>query len=369
MTTAELRPRATGTSNLSLETSLYLDAVRFFAALVVFLGHFATYALSGGLFWQIAPFRHDAVIVFFVLSGFVIAHAVAKGEHDVRVYVANRAARIYSVAIPAIAITLASDFVALHFKQDYCATGCSTGPAWLQVLTSATFTNQIWGLNLFPGSDGPYWSLGFEVPYYAMFALARFTRGNRRFILPLVMMAFVGPTVTVLFPLWLLGVIVYGIGRRDIPKWVGWALFLGSILVWAAIERWAIADNGWFLNFPIAGVARDRVPADYVTGIAFATNIIGFQIIGPAFGNVLRRFQRPIRWLAARTFTLYLLHFPIMKFLSTFLPWGAQAPLTRLVTLVATLLAICFAASAFELRKQAWRGFGMRGMTILGLPP
>jgi peptidoglycan/LPS O-acetylase OafA/YrhL len=368
VTTTDGRPRSSGTSNLSVETSLYLDAVRFLAALIVFLGHFATYALSGGLFWQIAPFRHDAVIVFFVLSGFVIAHAVAKGEHDVKVYVANRAARIYSVTIPAIAITVALDSVALHFKQDYCAWGCSTGPAWLQVLTSATFTNQVWGLDLFPGSDGPYWSLGFEVSYYAMFALARFTRGHRRFILPLAMMAFVGPTITALFPLWLLGVIVYGISRRDIPKSAGWVLFLGSILVWGAIERWAIADNGWILNFPIAGVARDRIPADYVTGIAFATNIIGFQAIGPAFGNVLRRFQRSIRWLAARTFTLYLLHFPIMRFLSAFLPWGPQAPLTRVVTLVATLLAICFAASAFELRKQAWRRFFMRGMTIFGSP-
>ena len=66
---------------LSRETSLYLDAVRFGAALVVLLGHFAQQDLSGGLFWQVAPFGGDAVIVFFVISGFVIAHATAVKEH------------------------------------------------------------------------------------------------------------------------------------------------------------------------------------------------------------------------------------------------------------------------------------------------
>ena len=62
--------------------SLYLDAVRFGAAMVVYLGHLAlasdpafvspgfSAALSG-----VAACIDEAVIIFFVLSGFVIAHA------------------------------------------------------------------------------------------------------------------------------------------------------------------------------------------------------------------------------------------------------------------------------------------------------
>src|SRR5579875_667998 len=96
---------------LTRETSLYLDATRALAALVVFLVHFSKPQISGGLFWQVAPFGGDAVIVFFVMSGFVIAHATARGERSAATYFVNRAARIYSVAVPAIALTLACDFI------------------------------------------------------------------------------------------------------------------------------------------------------------------------------------------------------------------------------------------------------------------
>ena len=51
--------------------SLYLDALRFGAAFIVFLSHFGR--VSGGLFWQMQPYGRTAVLVFFVLSGFVIA--------------------------------------------------------------------------------------------------------------------------------------------------------------------------------------------------------------------------------------------------------------------------------------------------------
>ena len=86
-----LRPSALP---LARETSLYIDAVRVLAALVVFLDHFARPSVSGGLFWQVAPFGGDAVIAFFVISGFVIAHATANRERSAAVYIVNRASRI-----------------------------------------------------------------------------------------------------------------------------------------------------------------------------------------------------------------------------------------------------------------------------------
>jgi peptidoglycan/LPS O-acetylase OafA/YrhL len=49
--------------------SLYLDALRFGAALTVFLSHYGTGRISGGLFWHLADYGRSAVLVFFVLSG------------------------------------------------------------------------------------------------------------------------------------------------------------------------------------------------------------------------------------------------------------------------------------------------------------
>ena len=56
-------------------TSVYLDLLRFLAAAVVFAGHAYPQRLTGGVpaLWRFWSFGNDAVMVFFVLSGFVIA--------------------------------------------------------------------------------------------------------------------------------------------------------------------------------------------------------------------------------------------------------------------------------------------------------
>ncbi len=351
---------------MTREVSLYLDGVRFLAALLVFLGHFATQAISGGVFWQIAPLRHDAVIVFFVLSGFVIAHAVGRGETDVRTYIVNRAARIYSVAAPAIAISLGLTAAAQYFDPNFCAWGCSRGPVWAQFGTSMAFVNQVWGVYYFPGANGPFWSLGYEVPYYAAFGLAWFARGIWRTLAPLAVMAAAGPDIAILFPVWFLGVGIYRAGTFGLSQTAGWALFLVSLSVWTSLALWTLTTDAWILDFPIAGLARERLPADYATALVFAANVVGFRVVGHRFAALVRRVEIPVRWLAARTFTLYLLHFPIMKCLSAFLPWGIETTATRLTTFCGTLLAVAVAAQCFELNKQPWRQFFHRCADMFG---
>src|SRR5580704_6481223 len=137
---------------LARETSLYLDVLRVVAALVVFFDHFARPRISGGLFWQIAPFGGDAVIVFFVISGFVIAHATAQSERSAATYFVNRAARIYSVAVPAIVLTLACDLVGRWIDPHYADWSYSPGAPLQQVASSLTFTNEFWHAGYFPGS-------------------------------------------------------------------------------------------------------------------------------------------------------------------------------------------------------------------------
>ncbi len=78
--------------------SIYLDLVRFGAAVVVVLSHtwpvlFPAHPLP----WP----GHQAVVVFFVLSGFVICHAARPGL-TLSEYALHRCARIWSVAPPAL---------------------------------------------------------------------------------------------------------------------------------------------------------------------------------------------------------------------------------------------------------------------------
>ena len=75
-------------------TSIYLDLVRFSAAMTVFIGHTSGQRLAGGFAWQFGPFMDEAVIAFFVLSGFVIGHVTQRREQIWGDYAVARAARI-----------------------------------------------------------------------------------------------------------------------------------------------------------------------------------------------------------------------------------------------------------------------------------
>jgi peptidoglycan/LPS O-acetylase OafA/YrhL len=76
--------------------SLYLDGLRFVAAFTVFLAHYSIQRISGGFFWPSFAYGHTAVLVFFVLSGFVIAWVTETREHGLEDYVLSRAARLAS---------------------------------------------------------------------------------------------------------------------------------------------------------------------------------------------------------------------------------------------------------------------------------
>ncbi len=82
--------------------SLYLDLVRVLSAAAVVAAHFAyTGAVAPGAWGVASEMGREAVIVFFVLSGFVIAASTSQRRPDGRAYALSRLARLYSVALPA----------------------------------------------------------------------------------------------------------------------------------------------------------------------------------------------------------------------------------------------------------------------------
>ena len=192
-------------------TSLFLDAVRFFAAFVVFMDHYAGSRISGGLFYQLTTFGGEAVDVFFVLSGYVIGYATDTRERSARVYAINRAARIYSVAVPALILTFVLDRIGLSLKPDLYLANLNfrSGDEIWQFASALVFINQIWWAYSSPGTLLAYWSLGFEVWYYVIFGVAAFASGRWRIVGVAALLLLVGPKIVAMFPLWLMGLIAY----------------------------------------------------------------------------------------------------------------------------------------------------------------
>lgn len=325
--------------------SLILDAVRLLAAVTVFAGHFGTQRISGGLLYQAEWLGPVAVDVFFVLSGFVVADATARrlaaGPVD---YAMRRAARILSEVVPALALTLLCDFVGLRVDPDLFGRVPRFDPAQLAVgyLASAAFVHEVWFLALQPGSNVPYWSLGFEVWYYAAFGVAVFARGWRRVAGLGVIAAVVGPKVLLLAPVWLFGVMAWWVCRlRPAGRAAGAVLVVAAVI--DAVVLWPhVPTRSWEAFAPFAPLDGGWVEAllDVNIGLAFATLLVGLRwLLG--VGAVPAGLAGPVRWLAGGTFGLYLLHYPLIHLLAALLPWPvASVPSRVTIGLLAPVVVL-----------------------------
>jgi len=188
--------------------SLYLDLVRFAAALVVVLSHawlvlFPRYPLH----WP-GP---AAVIVFFVLSGFVIAYVTDRGERSLADYALDRLSRLWSVALPALGFGLAlSPFVSQSvFMPELAETNAA-----LRTAANTVFMAQTWFLDLAPPLNGPFWSLNYEAWYYAIFGVWSYLPRTFRVPVAIFLSLIAGPKILLLMPCWLLGVLIYRTMQR-----------------------------------------------------------------------------------------------------------------------------------------------------------
>lgn len=342
---------------MTRELSLYLDAWRFSVALVVLVGHLSGGRFTGGLLWQFGPYMSQAVAIFFVLSGFVIAYVVDQREGTARDYVVARLARIYSVAIPALFLTFGMDAIGREARPDLYTAAWGyvwEGRAW-QFFSSLVFINQLWSWDTVPGSGLPYWSLGYEVWYYALFGIAVFAPKRWRFPILLAVGLLVGPRILAMLPLWLLGLVGYHFcSRNPLGPRLGATLFFGSVLAWVSYEI-LVRIFGRMPDFPAWPLERTLLSEDYLVAVLFTLHIIGFRAVSGHAAPLLQPMARTIRWVAGATFTIYLLHIPVAQFLITQVPWPPSSWATRFVVLGGTLAALFAIAEFTERRKMAWR--------------
>jgi peptidoglycan/LPS O-acetylase OafA/YrhL len=334
------------------ETSLYLDLLRFVAALAVCLGHISGQRLMGGLLWQFGPYGPEAVTVFFVLSGYVISFVVTSREGSLHDYAVARLARIYSVAFPALLLTFALDAIgrsvnAGAYVPDW---GYSSDGRIGQFFAGLFFVHRLWMWEIPQGSNLPYWSLGFEIWYYIIFGCFFFLTGTRRWVVTSAMCAIAGPQILAMFPLWLLGVGAHRLTQRNLlgPAGSG-GLATISLALWIGYEVAA-----WRWGRPEIGGFRPELIQDYVIGVLFSINLVG---VAGCTGLVrpLMSIERPIRWLAGMTFTLYLFHLPVAQFITAVTPGSPAGWPHRIAVMSGTAMAVVVIAAFTERRKTIWR--------------
>lgn len=309
-----------------------LDGLRGLAALVVVVHHavltipalatpyFAPYEATteGSPAWWLSytPLHllwagGEAVVVFFVLSGLVLGLKARSPRFDWGGYFPERLARLYVPVIAAVAFGVA---VASAFPR----TGDgSLGPWIAQRPTGASVTGVIHDVTLVFGPSrliSPLWSLQWEV----IFSM----------LLPLYMVAAVALRRT---PLLLAGLCI---AASSVGYYAGdgWLTYLPMFGVGVALSdlvttsprtsrraRWgwtAAAVAGLLLISSRWSLAPVLAPSAGTTALTGALVVLGAAVLVAAAVHarpLVRMLElRPVVWLGGISFSLYLIHEPIV---------------------------------------------------------
>lgn len=341
--------------------SSYLDLLRVVAALWVLLSHFrGDYLAASEFAWLLPGWGHDAVIIFFVLSGFVIANAQARKRGTLAQYAADRATRIYSVVVPILLACWLVEGIGTLLAPAAYAGSYELRKLWIYLPLHLLFLGEVWTLREVPNLIVPYWSLNFEVWYYVLFAILVFYRGAKRVLLVGAVLAMLGPQHLLMWPAWLAGVALW----RVIERWplspgAGRALFAATLAAYAAIETLGIDRRLTEISTEFYTDVFGHAPgngrtflADYLLAALVALNIHAFRWSG---WQLPAATARAAAWMAGYSFTLYLLHAPLIIVMKRAI--GSEVPTlgASLALLAATLVATIIVGELTEKRREAFR--------------
>ena len=349
---------------LSRSFSLYLDCSRFLAAVFVVLSHFPQYGATAEVPNPWLHLGRESVVVFFVLSGFVIAYTTERKSASLREYCIARCTRIYSVALPLVLLGFAgAAFLVLTgfgtLEQFY-----QLSKVWLYLPMHLLFMGELWTVSEPPPLLAPYWSLGYEVWYYVLFGAMFYLRGRRRLVVVGSLLLFVGPKLWLLLPVWASGVAAYHWQKRHTIArplaLAGWCATLALLVAFklASLDmslRMLVLDN-----WPFAGLhlkSADRFLADYIVCILVVLN---FLCAKSADFSALVRIERPVRWLASYTFTLYLVHALVMRMWLTVYPHRQSDPVDVISLVIVIVSTTSLIGQVTEHRKDWFEAIFVR---------
>lgn len=359
---------------LTTAGSILLDVARFAASLLVAFGHLTSPTFSTGWRYQL-PLALDGVAVFFVLSGFVIRLVTRVRPVRAYDYTVDRASRIYSVVLPAIALTLIVHFVLqiipsvnqlgnrevdhLHLRQ-----------LMTQVAVNLTFTAECWGWDIPVSFNSVFWSLSYECAYYAIYGVAVFGRGVWR-VAGLVLLCFaLGPPILFLLPLWLVGCVMH-----DVYQQLRRRERRGMFIVVGASALLCVIGS---MILTVQDVTRptfsrlSRLPV-YVSMKSYHIHLLQrtslrFYIIGLPTAVVmlllLLALERTkmsrghwaagvVRRVADGTFSLYLFHLPLLFLAAAYIPYDHASSIQKL-TLLSGIITICLMTEPWLNRLKKW---------------
>jgi peptidoglycan/LPS O-acetylase OafA/YrhL len=377
--------------------SKYFDLLRGIAALWVMVFHLRPVLYDGyshltnpnivtkGTYFltSIGP---QWVMVFFVLSGFLISSTILKSVMMRQTvawgsYLLNRLTRLWIVLIPALLLTLvwAKLQIGLYGDgQGYFTNNLGV----MDFLGNIFFLQGIYSPDY--GGNIALWSLTFEFWYYLLFPCAVLAVVSSTTLkkclyglLFLGMLLFVGKTIILYFTIWLLGTAILFVPPMKISH-----LIMSYVLLPSAVVMFFISLSLGKLYGQLIGLQTDHLitnfPPNLCVGVctAFLLYII-LNVFNQKQAATVSKFSTST-FLAGFSYTLYLTHYPIVNYLRVSIGdgrWGTWQPsLTYLLAGIAItigLLGYAWVVAYFTENKTAFvkhKIKSLRFVTLTRLP-
>ncbi|OUL29867.1 hypothetical protein BV372_22480 [Nostoc sp. T09] len=317
--------------NISLALSSFLDFSRWVAAFVVVISHlrnllFADYEIIENkniairAFYFLTGFGHQAVIIFFVLSGFLIAGSIFShlkaNKFSLLRYFIDRFSRIYIVFPLSLITGLIFDLLGCSY---FNGSGLYTNQ--INLATVGFNISERLGIDVFLsnlvmlqtitspslGSNGPLWSLANEWWYYFYFPLIILTFNYKSIykkVLCLIGVAALSVmmynsnihgNMLIFFSVWMTGAAVWLFKTRKTLNFYAAITLMILYLIFLRIQA---------INF------FTPFQQDFILGILFSVTIKSINESHKLFINM----QTINKEIASFSFSLYLTHLPLSIF-------------------------------------------------------
>jgi len=329
-----------------------LDHLRWIAAMLVVTQHARGFLMVGydprsdlltKAFYFVTGFSHTAVVIFFVLSGYLvggkalrlIVEGCTSNQRDR--FIIDRFARIFIVLWPALLLAAMVALLAPQVPVLTTENWAGPNPAIASHNDPAGWMGTAFMLNETLTAtvqfNGPLWSLAYEWIYYVIAAggLYIVNRDTSRMAMSVVVYAIVlitlcalkHPAILAMMVCWLMGAAASRL-RPVAPAWLTLPIFLASAIYVRLTEQ---------------SLGTDLLVSAATSALLLSTGLASKAV-----------FPRAGAWLSGFSFSLYAIHVPVMvAFVCALQSFGLfidrQQASTQTYLWVALLIASSYAAA------------------------
>lgn len=312
--------------HLTSDQSHQLDSIRGFSAIMVLIGHaYTTFMYPTVKFGYTASgiLTQTSVMIFFVLSGFLIGLSIKEnkrrnGRFSIKQYAFGRMNRVYPPLIASVLIVwllnAASNFSFPSGSEKFISIpgygSIRDGYefSFLQSIGSAAFLNGF--LTSTPSSNGPLWSLSFEVWYYVFAASLAIAKSRPALSVALIFLSLL-------------------ITSRNLDFFILAPVWACGFWMSTKTQNHFTSNNkAYFSAFCIASIIfaltiLTTISGEQTNRIEWTRNMTTCKLTGGAWFSLIMalilsgKLSIPKAFSASAkySYTLYLIHFPVMLFM------------------------------------------------------